>query len=104
MSGCCTNGGNENSGGISIDYTGKVVADNVVVVGGVKVPTVHLMLRETMTGDTLVPGPSRFGSTLPPGCSSKRPEPRTHVLRAPSVGCPPPRRSHSPSTSLAPKQ
>ena len=53
VSGACTNGGNSNSGGLSIRYTGQVVSDDVLKVGGIDVPTTHLVLNEKMTGDTV---------------------------------------------------
>jgi hypothetical protein len=56
VSGTCTNGGNSNSGGLSISYTGQVVADDVLQVGSVEVPTIHLVLNEKMTGDTVGSG------------------------------------------------
>ena len=56
VSGTCTNGGNSNSGGLSISYTGQVVADDVLRVAGVEVPTAHLVLNEKMTGDTVGTG------------------------------------------------
>jgi hypothetical protein len=56
VSGTCTNGGNANSGGLSISYTGEVVGDNVLEVGGVRVPTTQLVLNEKMTGDTVGTG------------------------------------------------
>ncbi len=56
MSGTCTNGGNSNSGGLSISYTGEVVSDEVLEVGGIGVPTTHLVLSEKMTGDTVGSG------------------------------------------------
>ena len=56
VSGTCTNSGNSNSGGLSISYTGQVVADDVLRVGGVEIPTTHLLLNEKMTGDTVGTG------------------------------------------------
>jgi len=56
VSGTCRNGGNSNSGGLSISYTGQVVADDVLQAGGVDVPTIHLVLNEKMTGDTVGTG------------------------------------------------
>jgi hypothetical protein len=56
LSGTCRNGGNANSGGLSIDYSGAVVGDDVLQVGGVRMPTVHLMIKEKMTGDTVGTG------------------------------------------------
>ncbi len=56
VSGTCTNGGNANSGGLSISYTGEVVSDDVLAVGGIGVPTTHLVLNERMTGDTVGTG------------------------------------------------
>jgi hypothetical protein len=56
VSGTCRNGGNSNSGGLSISYTGEVVSDEVLQVGGIGVPTTHLVLTEKMTGDTVGTG------------------------------------------------
>lgn len=54
--GRCTNGGNSNSGGLTIGYSGEVVGDDALEVGGAQVPTVHLVLTEQMTGDTIGSG------------------------------------------------
>jgi hypothetical protein len=56
LSGSCVNGGNKNSGGMTIAYSGKVVGDETVVVGGVGVPTVELAIDEKITGDTVGTG------------------------------------------------
>ncbi|MGO9344720.1 MAG: hypothetical protein ACLP6E_19710 [Acidimicrobiales bacterium] len=56
VSGTCKNGGNSNSGGLSISYKGEVVADDVLQVDGVGVHTTHLVLTEKMTGDTVGTG------------------------------------------------
>jgi hypothetical protein len=53
VSGTCTNGGNSNSGGLSISYSGEVISDDVLQVGGVGIDTTHLVLNEKMTGDTV---------------------------------------------------
>ena len=52
FSGTCTNGGNKNSGGMSIAYTGKVAGEGLVDVGGASVKAVHVTLDESFTGDT----------------------------------------------------
>ena len=54
--GSCTNGGNTNSGGFAIGYSGEVVGTDVLEVGGTRVSTVHLVVNEKMTGDTVGTG------------------------------------------------
>lgn len=56
FSGKCTNGGNKNSGAMSIGYTGEVAGSGSVVVGGVKVSAVHMVVHETVSGDTVGSG------------------------------------------------
>jgi hypothetical protein len=56
LSGTCTNGGNKNSGGMSIDYSGEVVSDSTDVLGGTKIPIEHLVVHETIAGDTVGSG------------------------------------------------
>ena len=47
------NGGDANSGALTISYKGQVIGDDVLRVGGTSVPTTHLVLNEKMTGDTV---------------------------------------------------
>jgi hypothetical protein len=54
--GTCRNGGNANSGGLRIAYRGQVVGDDALDIGGVRVLTVHLVVHEQMSGDTLGTG------------------------------------------------
>jgi hypothetical protein len=54
--GRCTNGGNANSGGFAVSYSGEVVGTDVLEVGGTRVSTVHLVVNEKMTGDTVGTG------------------------------------------------
>jgi hypothetical protein len=56
LSGECTNRGNSNSGGLTIGYSGEVADDEVLSVAGVQVPTIHIVLKEKMTGDTIGTG------------------------------------------------
>ena len=56
FAGTCSNAGNSNSGGLRIDYQGRVVGDDVLEIGGVSVNTVHLVVHEQMRGDTLGTG------------------------------------------------
>jgi len=53
LGGTCVNGGNKNSGGMTIAYTGKVIGVDTLLIGGVEVPTVELSIDETFSGDTL---------------------------------------------------
>lgn len=52
----CTNDGNANSGGFAIRYSGEVVGTDVLEVGGTRISTVHLVVSEKMTGDTVGTG------------------------------------------------
>lgn len=56
VDGECTNGGNKNSGEMSISYKGHVVGEGTIRVGGQSVPVVHLVETETFTGDTVGSG------------------------------------------------
>jgi hypothetical protein len=54
--GKCANGGNANSGGFVIGYSGEVVGTDALEVDGTRVSTVHLVVSEKMTGDTVGTG------------------------------------------------
>jgi hypothetical protein len=56
LSGTCVNGGNKNSGRMTIAYTGKVIGVDTLLIGGVEVPTEELSIDETFSGDTLGTG------------------------------------------------
>ncbi|MFZ0664663.1 MAG: hypothetical protein WAM97_02840 [Acidimicrobiales bacterium] len=56
ISGDCANGGNKNSGAVSVKYTGKVAGIVTLDVGGVKVPAVHINYNEKFVGDTVGSG------------------------------------------------
>jgi hypothetical protein len=81
--GKCTNSGNKNSGGLVIRYSGVVDGDGVQQVGGAKVPAVHLVLNETMTGDTIGAGTESLWLDSQSGLIVK--ESRTEASRSRSV-------------------
>jgi hypothetical protein len=81
--GTCTNAGNANSGGLDISYTGQVVGDVVLEVGGVQVPTVQLAVSEKMTGDTVGTGTWSLWLDSQTGLPVK--ETRTETSRSMSV-------------------
>jgi hypothetical protein len=83
LSGTCTNAGNKNSGGMSIDYRGEVVGTGDLVVGGVRVPTAHLTLSEKITGDTIGTGTVSLWLDTENGLILK--ESRTETSRSNSV-------------------
>jgi hypothetical protein len=56
LSGRCVNGGNKNSGGMTIAYSGKVVGDDTLLIGRAVVPTVELAIDEKISGDTVGSG------------------------------------------------
>ena len=83
LSGSCVNGGNKNSGGMTISYTGEVVASDPVVVGGKSVPAVHVVLDEKFTGDTAGTGNVSMWLDSSTGLLLK--ENRTEVSKSKSV-------------------
>ena len=83
VSGSCTNGGNSNSGGLSISYTGQVVGDDVLQVGGAEVPTTHIVLNEKMKGDTVGTGTESLWLDSATGLPVK--ETRTETTRSESA-------------------
>jgi hypothetical protein len=83
FSGSCTNGGNANSGGLRIDYSGQVAGDDVLDVGGAKVRTVHLVGDEQMSGDTTGQGTESLWLDTATGLIVK--ETRTETTRSESA-------------------
>jgi hypothetical protein len=81
--GRCTNGGNTNSGGFAIGYSGEVVGTDVLEVGGTRVSTVHLVVNEKMTGDTVGTGTASLWLDSQTGLLVK--ETRTENTRSQSV-------------------
>jgi hypothetical protein len=83
LSGSCVNGGNKNSGGMTVAYSGEVVASNSVTVGGRSVPAVHITLNEKFTGDTVGTGSVSMWLDSSTGLLLK--ETRTETSRSESV-------------------
>jgi hypothetical protein len=102
--GSCTNAGNKNSGGMTVNYKGEVVGDGTEVVGASRVPVVHVAIQESFKGDTV--GTGTWSLWIDPENGLPVKESRTETSRSKSVvGWVPSKESFSLElTSLTPKQ